>query len=63
LIGLHKDEVIKLLGRSEKIDSNKLFIFVREKYSTNIDPDYIKYLMVELDENEYVFKTSEYKTR
>ena len=63
LIGLQKDEVIKLLGRPEKIDSNKLYIFVREKYSTNIDPDYIKYLIVELDKNENVFKVSEYRTK
>ncbi len=63
LIGLKKDEVIDLLGKPDKIDSNKLYIFVREKYYTNIDPDYIMYLIVELDENENVYKVSEFRTK
>lgn len=63
LIGLQKEEVKELLGIPEKIDNNKLYILVREKYFTNIDPDYIKYLIVELNDFEKVFKVSVYKTR
>jgi len=64
LIGLRKEEVIALLGRADKVqkaDSNTLYIFVREKYSYDIDPDYIKYLKIELNDNERVQRVSEYK--
>ena len=63
LVGLRKEEVIALLGKEEKTLGNAPFIFVREKYSSNIDPDYIKYLKVELDDEGKFYRVSEYTTK
>lgn len=54
LIGLAPDQVILLLGEPEFTKEKSLEFLVREKHSWNIDPDYIKYLVIELDESEKV---------
>ncbi len=51
LIGLTQKEVIELLGEPELSESRKLKYLIREKYEWNIDPEYIKYLWIELDSN------------
>ncbi|SNR47410.1 hypothetical protein SAMN04488009_2026 [Maribacter sedimenticola] len=51
LIGLDKISVIEVLGKPEIETEKKLKYLVREKYEWNIDPEYIKYLWVILDEN------------
>ena len=51
LIGLHKQSVIELLGKPSINDSTEFQYLVREKYTSDIDPDYIKYLIVEFDES------------
>ena len=62
LLGMDTVTVYKLLGETEMAtDSSRLFM-VREKYTTNIDPDYIKYLNVIID-NGKVRKCRVYKTR
>jgi hypothetical protein len=63
LIGLRKEEVIALLGKPEKTQGNTLYIFVREKYTRDIDPDYITYLIIDLDDHEKVRGVREYKTK
>ena len=51
LIGLKKVEIFELIGSPEIENENKLKYLVREKYVWNVDPEYIKYLWVELDNN------------
>lgn len=58
LIGMESNKIIDLLGEPEFIKEKSLEFLIREKYSWNIDPDYIKYLIVEMDETnkaKYVF--------
>ncbi len=50
LIGMKSDKIIDLLGKPDFIKEESLEFLIREKYSRNIDPDYIKYLIVEIDE-------------
>ena len=50
LIGKSKSEIIYLLGQPEISNSNIMTYLVREKYGSNIDPIYIKYLEVNFDE-------------
>ena len=54
LIGMKSDEIINLLGEPEFEKENSLQYLIREKYSWNIDPDYIKYLIVEMNEKDIV---------
>jgi len=54
LIGLNKQEVVELLGRPERDDTNQLTYLVREKYGWNLDPEYISHLVIELDDNQVV---------
>jgi hypothetical protein len=62
LIGMDTTQVYQLLGKPEfTTDSSRLFM-VREKYTTNIDPDYVKYLNVILL-NGKVRRCEVYKTR
>ncbi len=51
LIGLKKVEILELIGKPEIESESNLQYLVREKYSWNIDPDYISYLFIQLDEN------------
>ena len=46
LIGLDTNQVFSLLGKPEFNFDSTLKFLVREKYSLNVDPDYIKYLNV-----------------
>ena len=49
LIGKSKSEIIELLGKPEIANDSKITYLVREKYGSNIDPLYIKYLELNLD--------------
>lgn len=51
LMGMETDEIIRLLGEPEFKKEKTLEFLIREKHSGNIDPDYIKYLVVEMDES------------
>jgi hypothetical protein len=51
LKGMEADQIILLLGEPEFKKEKSLEFLIREKHSFNIDPDYIKYLIVETDEN------------
>lgn len=62
LSGMDTVQLYKLLGEPELVtDSSRMFL-VREKYTTNIDPDYIKYLNVTIVNNK-VRKCEIHKTR
>ncbi|CAN0602152.1 hypothetical protein [Maribacter dokdonensis] len=63
LIGLDKISVIEVLGKPEIETEKKLKYLVREKYEWNIDPEYIKYLWVILDENGIATKCYVEKTK
>ncbi len=63
LIGLQKTKVTELLGKPELESEGKLKYLVREKYGWNIDPEYIKYLWVELDGNGIATKCYLEKTK
>lgn len=54
LIGLDQSEIIELLGNpdSQSGATGEIEYVVREKYSWDIDPDYISYLVIELDSNK-----------
>lgn len=56
LISQNKSEIFLLLGEPEYEKENRLFYLVREKYKWDIDPEYIKYLVVEVDENGFAVK-------
>lgn len=51
LLGLKKVDIFKLIGKPEIESESNLKYLVREKYSWNIDPDYITYLFIQLDDN------------
>lgn len=51
LMGMGTDQIILLLGEPEFKNEKTLEFLIREKHSWNIDPDYIKYLIVEIDGN------------
>lgn len=50
LIGLTQEQVIDLLGKPESQDDSAMKYLIREKYGTDIDPEYISNLIVELDD-------------
>ena len=56
LLGLNAAQVIQLLGEPELAKAFTYDFLIREKYSFNIDPDYIKYLVVEFNKNGKVKK-------
>jgi hypothetical protein len=52
LIGMDTIQVYRLLGEPDyNTDSSRMFL-VREKFTTNIDPDYIKYLNVVIENHK-----------
>lgn len=56
LIGLNRKEVIELLGHPESEKEKELVYLIREKYGTDIDPEYISNLQVEIDDEGHVIK-------
>lgn len=54
LTGLSKTELIQLLGEPELKANNKFSYLVREKYERDIDPVYIKRLVILFDSTESV---------
>ncbi len=63
LTGLSKSELIQLLGEPELVERNKFIYLVREKYDWDIDPTYIKNLVIEIDSLEGVvdYQIEQYK--
>lgn len=51
LIGLNRTQIIELLGEPEKSSEQEMKFLVLEKYEWNVDPEYVKYLVVEIDQN------------
>ena len=51
IIGMIQEEVIELLGQPEYKENKILVFLIREKYSSDIDPDYISNLKVKFDKN------------
>lgn len=56
LIGLNRKEVIELLGKPMSENEKELVYLIREKYGTDIDPEYISNLQVEFDNEGHVIK-------
>ena len=54
LIGLTGEQVIELLGEPKSENEVELEYLIREKYGTDIDPEYISYLLLGLDNEEKV---------
>lgn len=63
IIGLSKENIIILLGEPEVMDESIMKYLIREKYTWNIDPDYIKYLIINLDGNATAIKCYVEETR
>ena len=51
LIGLNRTQIIELLGEPERSSEQEMKFLVIEKYEWNVDPEYIKYLVVEIAQN------------
>ena len=51
LIGLNRTQIIELLGEPERSSEQEMKFLVIEKYEWNVDPEYIKYLIVEIAQN------------
>ena len=56
LIGMNRKEVIELLGQPKAEKERKLEYLIREKFGTDIDPEYISNLQIEFDNKGYVLK-------
>jgi hypothetical protein len=56
LIGLNRTQIIKLLGEPERSSEQEMKFLIIEKYAWNVDPEYIKYLIVEIAQNEKAVK-------
>ena len=56
LIGLNRKEVIDLLGQPKSDNEKELVYLIREKYGTDIDPEYISNLHIEFDDQGHVIK-------
>lgn len=56
LIGKTIPEVISILGKPETREDDELKYLIREKYGRDIDPDYIKYLVLSLDKDGKITK-------
>jgi outer membrane protein assembly factor BamE (lipoprotein component of BamABCDE complex) len=54
LKGKDSIQVLKLLGEPEQTKGNLNYYLIREKYSIDIDPEYISYLVIEFDKNKKV---------
>ena len=54
LIGLTKEKVIVLLGSPESQKDLEMKYLIREKYGTDIDPEYISNLYIYLDNMGHV---------
>ncbi len=57
LVGMSKQDVIKILGEAENylnVESNKLHYTIEVDYGWDIDPVKIEYLIVALNSNEQV---------
>ena len=61
LIGMNQLEVIALLGQPESASEMELKYLIREKYSNDIDPDYVSYLEVNLNEEGIVLNCKIHK--
>ena len=51
LISMNEEQIIKLLGQPESTNDGGLKYLIREKYGSNIDPEYISNLKIEFDKN------------
>jgi outer membrane protein assembly factor BamE (lipoprotein component of BamABCDE complex) len=54
LQGMSKEQVIELLGHPESENEDELEYLIREKYGTDIDPEYISSLIIEFDDDGQV---------
>ena len=54
LIKMNQEQVIELLGLPESENKAKLEYLIREKYGSDIDPEYISNLIIEFDEKGQV---------
>jgi len=54
LIGMNQEQVLELLGQPESKNEAKLKFLIREKYRSDIDPEYISNLLVEFNDEEQV---------
>ena len=54
LIRMNQEQVIELLGLPESENKAKLEYLIREKYRSDIDPEYISNLIIEFDEKGQV---------
>ena len=54
LIGLTQEQVIDLLGKPESQDDSAMKYLIREKYGTDIDPEYISNLHINLSNEGHV---------
>ena len=54
LIGLTKNEIVELLGEPEVEREAEFEYLIREKYGTDIDPEYISNLRIAFDKDGYV---------
>lgn len=54
LVGMNRKEVIELLGQPKSEKESKFEYLIREKYGTDIDPEYISNLQIEFDYEGHV---------
>lgn len=54
LIKMNQEQVIELLGLPESENKAKLEYLIREKYRSDINPEYISNLIIEFDEKGQV---------
>lgn len=51
LIGLNRTQIVELLGEPERSSEQEMRFLIIEKYGWNVDPEYVKYLIVEIAQN------------
>ncbi len=54
LIGMNTEQVVELLGKPKSENKTELNYLIREKYGTDIDPEYISNLIIEFDKEGQV---------
>ena len=54
LIGMNQKQVIEMLGQPESKEGQKFEYTIREKYRTDIDPEYISNLQIEFNDEGQV---------
>ena len=54
LIGMNQEQVLELLGQPKSENKSKLEYLIREKYGSDIDPEYISNLIIEFDDKGQV---------